>query len=228
MESGNYLRSIITGLKGKKFETYKDLAQMAQVNQGNLSSFMKAEGDPKRRETMTFDSAWKILNALGVKLPTLENESGATIRRSAPCAPMEQADTEDSVAINIYALAGAGPAFDFEDSDPLAIIRIPPDYAMRCDYAFLVKGDSMVGTIPNGGVVGVVQRNFDFSSGEIYAVRLPYEGVSIKRIIVDDASGEYIIRSDNPDKNKYPDRRLSITEYPEIIFGRVVWLWQAI
>ena len=228
MESGNYLRSIIIGLKGKKFETYKDLAQMAQVNQGNLSSFMKAEGDPKRRETMTFDSAWKILNALGVSLPTLESESGATIRRPAPSAPLEQADTEDSVAINIYALAGAGPAFDFEDSDPLATIRIPPDYAMRCDYAFLVKGDSMVGTIPNGGVVGVVQRNFDFTSGEIYAVRLPYEGVSIKRIIVDDATGEYIIRSDNPDKDKYPDRRLSITEYPEIIFGRVVWLWQAI
>lgn len=31
MESGNYLRSTIAGLKGKKFETYRDLAQMANV-----------------------------------------------------------------------------------------------------------------------------------------------------------------------------------------------------
>lgn len=228
MESGNYLRSIIAGLKGKKFETYKDLAQMAQVNQGNLSSFMKAEGDPKRRETMTFDSAWKILNALGVKLPMLENESGATIRRPAPNAPLEQADAEDSVTINIYALAGAGPGFEFEDSDALATIRIPPDYAMRCDCAVLVKGDSMAWTIKSGGIVGVMRRNFEFISGEVYAVQLPYEGLSIKRVIVDVPKGEYIIRSDNPDKEKYPDRRLSITEYNNIILGRVVWVWQTV
>ena len=45
---------------------------------------------------------------------------------------------------------------------------------------------------------------------------------------MDAASGEYIIRSDNPDKEKYPDRRLSITEYTDIILGRVVWVWQAV
>lgn len=227
MESGNYLRSIIAGLKGKKFDTYRDLAQMANVNQGNLSSFMKPDGDPKRRETMTFDSAWKILNALGMKLPTLEQEE-ATIRRPAPNAPIERADADDSVAIHVYALAGAGPAFDLEENDPLATIRIPPDYAMRCDCALMVKGDSMAGTVRNGGVVGVIRQNFDFASGEIYAVRLPYEGISIKRVIVDDATGEYIIRSDNPDRDKYPDRRLPIAEYADIILGRVVWVWQAV
>ena len=86
----------------------------------------------------------------------------------------------------------------------------------------------MAGTVRNGGVVGIVRWNFDFASGEVYAVRLPYEGVSIKRIIVDDATGEYIIRSDNPDKEKYPDRRLSIAEYGDIILGRAVWVWQMI
>ena len=227
MESGNYLRSIIAGLKGKKFETYRDLAQMANVNQGNLSSFMKPDGDPKRRETMTFDSAWKILNALGLKLPTLEQQE-ATIRRPAPNAPVERADADGSVAIPVYALAGAGPAFDLEENDPLATIRVPLEYAMQCDSALLVKGDSMAWTIKSGGVVGVIRRNFDFVSGEVYAVRLPYEGLSIKRVIVDAASGEYIIRSDNPDKEKYPDRRLSITEYADIILGRVVWVWQAV
>ena len=99
---------------------------------------------------------------------------------------------------------------------------------MQCDSALLVKGDSMAWTIKSGGVVGVIRRNFDFVSGEVYAVRLPYEGLSIKRVIVDAANGEYIIRSDNPDKEKYPDRRLSITEYADIILGRVVWVWQAV
>ncbi len=152
----------------------------------------------------------------------------ATIRRPTPNAPIERADADDSVAIHVYALAGAGPAFDLEENDPLATIRIPPDYAMRCDCALMVKGDSMAGTVRNGGVVGVIRQNFDFASGEIYAVRLPYEGVSIKRVIVDDATGEYIIRSDNPDRDKYPDRRLPIAEYADIILGRVVWVWQAV
>ncbi|WP_297137283.1 S24/S26 family peptidase [uncultured Desulfovibrio sp.] len=152
----------------------------------------------------------------------------ATIRRPAPNAPVEKADADGSVAIHVYALAGAGPAFDLEENDPLATIRVPLEYAMQCDSALLVKGDSMAWTIKSGGVVGVIRRNFDFVSGEVYAVRLPYEGLSIKRVIVDAASGEYIIRSDNPDKEKYPDRRLSITEYADIILGRVVWVWQAV
>ena len=44
---------------------------------------------------------------------------------------------------------------------------------------------------------------------------------------MDAAAGEYIIRSDNPDKEKYPDRRLPITEY-DYIMGRVVWVWQMV
>lgn len=63
MESGNYLREAITRLKGKKYSNLSELAQKANINQGNLSAFMKEEGEPGRRETMTFDSAWKILNA---------------------------------------------------------------------------------------------------------------------------------------------------------------------
>ncbi|WP_415993013.1 S24 family peptidase [Desulfovibrio piger] len=169
----------------------------------------------------------RYIDVLGLDIQDYLPKS-ATIRRPAPNAPVEKADADGSVTIHVYALAGAGPAFDLEENDPLATIRVPLEYAMQCDSALLVKGDSMAWTIKSGGVVGVIRRNFDFVSGEVYAVRLPYEGLSIKRVIVDAANGEYIIRSDNPDKEKYPDRRLSITEYADIILGRVVWVWQAV
>ena len=84
----------------------------------------------------------------------------------------------------------------------------------------------MCPTIKNGGVVGIQRENFDFASGELYAVRLPYEGLAVKRIIVDASKGEYVIRSDNPDKERYPDMRLGIEESPHLILGRVVWIWQ--
>lgn len=175
----------------------------------------------------SFPDMLRYIDVLGLDIQDYLPKS-ATIRRPAPNAPVEKADADGSVTIHVYALAGAGPAFDLEENDPLATIRVPLEYAMQCDSALLVKGDSMAWTIKSGGVVGVIRRNFDFVSGEVYAVRLPYEGLSIKRVIVDAASGEYIIRSDNPDKEKYPDRRLSITEYTDIILGRVVWVWQAV
>ena len=175
----------------------------------------------------SFPDMLRYIDVLGLDIQDYLPKA-ATIRRPAPNAPVEKADADGSVAIHVYALAGAGPAFDLEENDPLATIRVPLEYAMQCDSALLVKGDSMAWTIKSGGVVGVIRRNFDFVAGEVYAVRLPYEGLSIKRVIVDAASGEYIIRSDNPDKEKYPDRRLSITEYADIILGRVVWVWQAV
>lgn len=175
----------------------------------------------------SFPDMLRYIDVLGLDIQDYLPKS-ATIRRPAPNAPVEKADADGSVTIHVYALAGAGPAFDLEENDPLATIRVPLEYAMQCDSALLVKGDSMAWTIKSGGVVGVIRRNFDFVSGEVYAVRLPYEGLSIKRVIVDVANGEYIIRSDNPDKEKYPDRRLSITEYADIILGRVVWVWQAV
>lgn len=175
----------------------------------------------------SFPDMLRYIDVLGLDIQDYLPKS-ATIRRPAPNAPVEKADADGSVTIHVYALAGAGPAFDLEENDPLATIRVPLEYAMQCDSALLVKGDSMAWTIKSGGVVGVIRRNFDFVSGEVYAVHLPYEGLSIKRVIVDAASGEYIIRSDNPDKEKYPDRRLSITEYADIILGRVVWVWQAV
>lgn len=175
----------------------------------------------------SFPDMLRYIDVLGLDIQDYLPKA-ATIRRPAPNAPVEKADADGSVTIHVYALAGAGPAFDLEENDPLATIRVPLEYAMQCDSALLVKGDSMAWTIKSGGVVGVIRRNFDFVSGEVYAVRLPYEGLSVKRVIVDAASGEYIIRSDNPDKEKYPDRRLSITEYADIILGRVVWVWQAV
>lgn len=178
-----------------------------------------------------FPNLMSYLENLGIdyrKFFPDEEQEHAGIRRVAPHRPLEEADFADSVEISVYALADAGPVFEQKDGEALSTIRIPPDYAMRCDFAVLVKGDSMAWTIKNGGVVGIMRKNFDFISGEVYAVRLPYEGLSIKRVIVDASAGEYIIRSDNPDKEKYPDRRLPITEYDGIIMGRVVWVWQMV
>lgn len=222
MESGNYLREAITRLKGKKYSNLSELAQKANINQGNLSAFMKEEGEPGRRETMTFDSAWKILNALGMPLPPLDAPS-PSIRRVNASAPVEKVAGPGLKTINVYAVAGAGPAVAVNDLEPLFQVTAPPDYFRRSDYAIVVDGHSMEPLIAHGSIVGV-KLHASFVANELYVARIPYEGLVIKRVGVDRTANEFVFKSENPNKENYPDFRLNIDEAEGIIVGRVVWV----
>ena len=217
MDSSEFLREAIARMKGVKYNTLSELAKMANVNQGNLSSFMKPKGDPKRRETMTFDSAWKILEALEIQ------SIGPSIRRLFPNAPTETVKGEGLQELSVYDVAGAGPAIEVSELTPLFSVYAPPDYLRRADYAILVDGHSMEPLIPNRSVVGI-KTGVPFVANELYAARIPYEGMVIKRVGVDRATNEFVFKSQNPDKESYPDFRLNINEAEEIIVGRVVWV----
>ena len=70
MDANDFLKDVISRAMGSKFKTYSELAKMAGVNQGNLSSFMKG----KVRQNITFETAWKILDTLGALVPWLPQE----------------------------------------------------------------------------------------------------------------------------------------------------------
>lgn len=221
MESGKYLRTAITELKGKKYSTLSELAQKAQVSQGNLSSFMKPEGDPGRRENMTFDSAWKILTALGLSFPCIENGS-ATIRRPGSNAPTEMVEGEALPTVPVYGTAGAGAATELFTGEPETLIQVLPQYNLPDVAAFCVDGDSMEPTIMKGSYVGVVPFSGNISEGGIYLVNMPPFGRVIKRIRMG-ASGSIELHSDNKVYQPIP---LPFEGYEEIVKGKVVWIWQ--
>lgn len=64
MDADLFLKNVIAKAQGAKFKTYVELAKLAGVNQGNLSSFMGG-----KRPKITFDTAWKILEVLGPAVP---------------------------------------------------------------------------------------------------------------------------------------------------------------
>ena len=202
--------------KNKERGWQSAFAKRAGISQSALSKIIS--GETKAPELA---SVAAIVDALGEEL-----FFSPTIGRTGINSPEEPAECDHSVTVGIYAAAGAGPAIDIDQGELLYNIKVPAEYAARSDCALAIKGDSMCPTIKNGGVVGIQRENFDFASGELYAVRLPYEGLAVKRIIVDASKGEYVIRSDNPDKERYPDMRLGIEESPHLILGRVVWIWQ--
>lgn len=145
------------------------------------------------------------------------------IRRLAPNAPPELVEGEGLQELAVYDVAGAGPAVEVSEITPLFTVFAPPDYLRRADFAILVDGHSMEPLIPHRSVVGI-KPDAPFIANELYAARIPYEGLVIKRVGVDRTAGEFIFKSENPNKEAYPDFRLKIAEAEEIIAGRVVWV----
>lgn len=130
---------------------------------------------------------------------------------------------EFGALIEVHAEAGAGPARARWEPEPIATVCIPPEYAKPGVFGLRIKGSSMEPLINRGAFVGVNSDDREFVSGDIYAVFIPYEGLIVKRLFMDLATGDYVLRSINPE---HPDMRLPIEQSEHLIVGRVVWVLQ--
>lgn len=221
MESSKFLRDAIQSAKGKKYKTLTELAEKAKVNQGNLSSFMKPEGNPKRRENMTFDSAWKILNFLNVGIANGDS-SPPTIHRIGTHAPVETVEGNALPRIPVVGEAGAGTPAEFFNCVPESWLPVLPLYFLPNVRGFKVIGDSMEPTIMKGSYVGVVPFSGRLSEGAIYLVEDPDFGLIVKRVRKD-RNGTLMLFSDNPHWEPMP---MPYEGYDHIIAGEVCWVWQ--
>lgn len=146
-----------------------------------------------------------------------------TFSHLTPHAPAEIVKGEGLQELSVYEVAGAGHSVEVSEMSPLFTVFAPSDYLRRADFAIFVDGHSMEPIIPHHSVVGI-KPDAPFIANELYAARIPYEGLVIKRIGADRATGEFIFKSENPNKDAYPDFRLPIADAEETIAGRVVWV----
>ena len=208
---------------GEKGMTLDAIAE--KVGAGNKSTIAGWIKEERGGKDIAFPDMFRYLENLGFNihdfLPT------PTIRRLGPLSPKVNAEAGETATVNVYALAGAGPAHELIESEPICSIKAPVSFAASADYALKVDGESMYPTIKKGAVVGV-SSDKQFRQNEIFAVNIPYEGVTIKRVSIDHVHGEYVLRSDNPDKEKYSDFRIVVSEVPNLLAGRVVWVWQGV
>lgn len=189
-------------------------AQRAGISQSSLSKIIS--GETKAPDLTTVSAIMDELE---------REENTAIIRRVAPNAPLEKIDGNDTslCTIGVYTVAGAGPGFLPDQMEPIFQVTAPPDYFRRSNYAVQVDGHSMEPLIPHGSIVGI-RVDVPFQANELFLASIPYEGLVIKRVGVDIAAGEFVFKSQNPDKSAYPDFRLAIAEAEKIIIGRVVWV----
>lgn len=220
-ESTEFLRKKIRENEGKKFKTISELAEKCGINQGNLSSFLNA-APGQNRANMKFDTAWKILKFLGVLDQTIETQH-SIIKRTGPNAPEETMEGKELIPLPVYAIAGAGPAWFPSETEPLFNVFAPTGFLFNSDYAIQIEGHSMEPTIPYKSIVGI-QSNAPFQANELYLANIPYEGLVVKRIGINHEDKELIFKSDNINKEAYPNFCLPFSESEKIILGRVVWI----
>lgn len=202
-------------------KTLQEIADIVGVgNRSNISEWLNGN---RAAANASFANLMNYLERLGFDYQNFFPQSTPTIHRSSINAPVEKVDGEDLCTINVYASAGAGPGILPSFAEPLFSVSAPPEYFRRSDMAILVEGHSMEPIIPNGAVVGI-RKDVPFRANELYLANIPYEGLVIKRIAVDRVTEEFIFKSENPDKEAYPNFPLSIHEAEKIIIGKVVWI----
>lgn len=215
----DFLRMIEAGIE--KCGNANKLAEILNVNANLITRWRNKDRVP------SLTSIQPLIDFLGVQWSypsaTSNSSKNPEIRRVSSHAPTEKVQGKNLQELSVYDVAGAGPAIDVAELTPLFSVYAPPNYLRQADFAILIDGHSMEPLIPHRSVVGV-KKNGPFVANELYAARIPYEGMVVKRIGVDRQANEFVFKSDNPNKEFYPDFRLNISEAEQIIVGRVVWV----
>lgn len=156
-------------------------------------------------------------------------------RQQAPAAPADQ-DIDHAPSDKDYALipqySAHGDCGDGMLNDHVEInggLAFKRDWLRRMGAkphnlcVIYAHGSSMEPYIFEGDVVLFDSSDTVPKDRQVYAIKRADGGLSIKRM-VQQISGGWLIRSDNPDKARYPDEEVSDTSMCEIpIVGRVIW-----
>lgn len=176
----------------------------------------------------------KLANACGVDPLWLSEGAGEMLgkRTDASSGPDENGSPskKDYALIPQYtARASAGNGYHNDHVELKEGLVFKRDWLARLSLkedaccVIYAEGSSMEPTISDGDVLLIDRSSTLPRNGKVYAIQRPDGSHSIKRLI-QSFSGEWIIRSDNPDKTLYPDEPISADALQHIeIIGRSVW-----
>ncbi|CAM2057593.1 putative bacteriophage CI repressor helix-turn-helix domain protein [Desulfovibrionales bacterium] len=213
--------------------TQVELAEALDIRQSSIS-------DAKRRNSIPSEWYIKLFKKYGLNPDWLEagigpwylkNEDGDYVATIGPMQDSMRAIDEADISLDnkgtvvtVYSMH-----CDVENGTwnprPSGKINIPQSYVLPSIKVLRMAGTSMNPIIHKNAFVGVDTDKKDIISGELYAVYVPNEGLTIKRVFLDVDSGRYVLRCEN--KN-YPEHYLSVSRQNERTLGCTVWVLQKI
>jgi len=212
MDIGNLIRKT----RKAKNLNLEQLALMVGTDSGNLSRLERGKQGASQ-ELLT-----KILDALGLSI------ADANTAISTGLANDEKSpSTYDYAVVKQYLATGeCGAGYHNDHVEISSGLAFKRDWLARIgakpeNLAVLyASGDSMEPYIFDGDVVLFDTSDIEPKHGQVYVVRRPDCSTSIKRLILQ-MSGDWIIRSDNPNRSDEKIDANTIHEIP--LVGRVIW-----
>ena len=193
--------------------TQQELADVLGIKQSTIS-------ESKKRNTVPPGWYLTLFETRGVSPDWLKQGKGPIYLRTEDGSYLEPVP-----ALTPF---GRGVSVPYYDSDqvidgvwePGGNIVLPEPYAGRGVRVVRMAGDSFAPTVRKGAFVGVDTTVVRPSSGGIFAVSLPLEGIVLKRVFCD--SGTFILRTDNP---LHPAVSIPLDDASRIV-GRASWVVQ--
>ena len=211
--------------------TQVELAEVLDIRQSSIS-------DAKRRNSIPSDWYMKLFEQFGLNPDWLKKNSGPMYLRTdqgytpvdAPVGTVYEDVARyggpDAKNMIVQVHSTTHPATG-ESEAPLTVGRlsIPQSFASQGIYVVRADSSGMEPAILKGAYVGLDTTKKHVASGEMYGIRLPYEGIVFKRVFMDTQNNRLILRSDNA---AHPEVTLPVQGYEEHIVGRVAWVLQRI
>jgi len=209
--------------------TQVELAEVLDIRQSSVS-------DAKRRNSVPSDWYMKLFEQFGLNPDWLKKGSGPMyLRTDQGYAPVDAPSGtlfEDVARYGgpdaknmIVQVHSTQPAADQKTSPSVGRLSIPQSFASSGIYVVRADSSGMEPAILKNAYVGLDTTKKHVASGEIYGIRLPYEGIVFKRVFMDTRNNRLILRSDNA---SHPEVTLPAQEHEEHIVGRVAWVLQRI
>lgn len=208
--------------------SFQTMATLMGVGRGKVQAWEKgqrpsAEDLATMSETLGLAPEWLLLG-------TGDPESGMGIRRLSQHAPTDSAcvvgpddHTPVGRVVPVHAMAAAGQGREQWEPEPIAHVCIPLAYYKESILIVQIEGRSMEPEIQSGAFVGLDTDQRMLVAGEKFGVRIPYEGLTVKRVFIDPKTHELVLRSINPE---HPEMRVPLGDHDGLIVGRAVWVMQ--
>ncbi len=212
-------------------KTQIEIAEVLEIRQSSIS-------DAKRRNSVPGDWYMKLFEKFGLNPDWLKRGVGPMyLRTEAGYEPQEMPQTGLAQAPSLYGEPAAKSVMltvhntecSYKDGDIHPIlpqagkISLPLSFADAGIQVIRQKAPNMEPTILRGAYVGVDTAVKAPTSGMLYALFWPHEGLVIRRVFLDSDDVHYTLRSDAQD---HAQSTITAHQLQQRIYGRVSWVLQ--
>ncbi len=210
-------------------KTQAELAELLEIRQSSIS-------DAKKRGTIPSEWYIKLFERLGLNPDWIKKGIGPMYLRTEegyiprelpndvhePPAYYGEPISKSSLS-TVYSMCCIYEASKNPDLQAIGKIALPQPYAGSDILVFRTESDIFLPIIRRDTYLGINIRLTHPSSGEIYAVFMPHEGLTLKRLFLDTKKNGFYLRTDQQTTS---EEFLPADKYPNRILGRLAWVLQ--